>query len=151
MFDSSGAIAALMSRNHIADWAALMERNQTAKQLQEVGTRNFLANANLAQAAASDLGQLAYLDKQQKYYLGKEQRDRRAANRQLGLQALIGAASGFAGDRLGLNLGAMPSFDANSLLRAANDRYSQISTLLDPNPDLAGPIGQMAAMARGIQ
>lgn len=151
MFDSSGAIAALASRNNVADWRAYLSGNNTAGQLQEVGARNFLSSANLAQTAAGGLAELAYLDKQQEYDRAQEQRQRRAANRQLGLQTLIGAASGFAGDRLGLNLGAMPSFDANSLLRTANDRYSQVATLLDPNPDLAGPIGQMAAMARGIQ
>lgn len=149
-FNSDAAAATLLARNPTEDFIRLTDRFRTGDQLNQVQRDQFAANAALAQTALGQAGQMAYLDKRLDYEREQAALDRRQNRRNALLQGLAGLGSSFAGGRMGLDPGSLPSVDVNSLLAKANERQYQLSTLFDPSPDFATYLAQVAQGARGL-
>lgn len=150
MFNSDSAAAALLSNNNVANFIALTGRNRTADQLQALKQAQFAANAGLAQTAMEQMGSQVLLDKRLEYENEIDSRNRRDRRRELALRGLASLGSSFAGNRLGVDLNKMPMLDANALLARINQRSYELSNLMDPNPEIAPYMAQIASSARGM-
>lgn len=150
MFNSDQAAAAIASRNNIADWAALMARNQTADQLNQLQRDQFAAGVGLGQTALTQAGELKALDKRLDFETEQSALDRRQRRRDFALQSLASLGSAFAGSRIGIDPRFLQGVDVNSVLARANDRNSQLATLFNPNPDYASFLSQIAQGSRGV-
>lgn len=123
MFNSDAAVAALLSRNNIRDWAELNPQ-QTGLLLQQTERDKQTANLALAQAGLGQMGETArtkmVLEARRKETQDLLKRDRRDRTLSLigGLSALSGV--GTAGRRLGIPPTQMANADPNSILQNLN-------------------------------
>lgn len=153
MFNSDAAVAALLSRNNVRDWAEL-NPSQTGLLLQQVERDNQAANLALAQIGLQEMGATQRnkdtidWNKWQYKENQKQQRREKASNLLGNLSSLIGV--GTAGRRLGVPPAQMGSVDPLALLQSVNAFAGGLTQIGSTSADYAPFLAQAAQYMPGL-
>jgi hypothetical protein len=150
LFNSDAAVAALLSRNNIRDWAELNPQ-QTGVLLQQTERDKQAANLALAGEALQQVGATDRAQREIDYYKWANKESQKGERRRSSL-ALLGSLQGVgtAGRRLGISPAQMASVDPNAMLQNLNSLVSGLGTLGNPSPDYARYLSQAYQYVPGM-
>lgn len=148
MFNSDAAVAALLSRNNIRDWAELNPQ-QTGVLLQQTERDRQAANVALAGEALQQMGATDRVKREIDYnkWVAQElQKTRRRDN----AVALLGGLGTTAGGRLGYTPRQMRTLGSGDLLASVNQGVAQAAMLGNPSQLYANFWAPIASQAAGV-
>lgn len=153
MFNSDAAVAALLSRNNVRDWADL-NPSQTGVLLQQVQRDNQAANLALAQTGLQEMGATQRNRDTIDWYKWQDEQSRKSRRREASIN-LIGslgslAGIGTAGRRLGVSPAQMTSVDPNALLQSINTFTGGLTQLGSTSADYAPFLASAAQYMPGL-
>lgn len=153
VFNSDTAVAALLSKNNVRDWAELNPQ-QTALLLQQTERDK---QATLQAIGIEGMQQIGATERAKqeidltKWATKQAQQSRR---RESALTALSGlgslASGGTAGRRLGISPAQMTSVDPNALLQSLNSFASGLNQYGNASPDYASRLAQALQYVPGM-
>ena len=148
LFNSDAAVAALLSRNNIRDWAELNPQ-QTGVLLQQTERDRQAANVALAGEALQQMGATDRVKREIDYnkWVAQElQKTRRRDN----AVALLGGLGTTAGGRLGYTPRQMRTLGSGDLLASVNQGVAQAAMLGNPSQLYANFWAPIASQAAGV-